>query len=212
MDIKKLKITDKIFLLVFKNQKEMASTFLRFQEYYESPEFRRKVFTLKEDKKWYSSVRGSFSYYTDWNGFNIPSYVLKPFVKGKFDPLSKKEGAVLELFSKKRGKFYVIGVHKRSKGTLSTLKHEIAHGLFYTDNGYNKEVVKLLSGFDLSKLKKELGSLGGYHDGVLDDEAHAYSLSNSKKIKTKIPGKLNSGLEKVYQKYLKKNNVCMPEF
>lgn len=85
MEIDKKKITDKINLLVFENQKELASTFVRFQEHYESPEFAGKTFSLEEFKEWYiknsekGRETGEFTYYEDWSGFNIPSYVMRPF-------------------------------------------------------------------------------------------------------------------------------------
>ena len=210
MAIEKLRITDKIFLLVFDDQLEITSTFLRFQEHYESPEFRGKIFTLDEFKKWYSSIKGSFTYYTDWNGFNIPSYVFEPFIKGKFDPLSSKEKELLDSFCEEKGKFYVIGVHKGTKNVSRLLKHEVAHGLFYTDPEYNQAVVKLLAGFDLTEVKKELASMGGYHDEVLEDESHAYALAS--KLKCGVPSGLKEQLEVIYTKYLEKNSAVLPEF
>jgi hypothetical protein len=94
MNIKHKILPYNIHLLVFDNQYDLASTFLRFQEHYESPEFAGKVFTLDEYKNWYinhsprASKDGVFTYYEDWNGFNIPSKILKPFYGGKFSPLS----------------------------------------------------------------------------------------------------------------------------
>lgn len=40
MNIEHEKITEKIHLLTFETQLDITSTFLRFQEHYESPRFR----------------------------------------------------------------------------------------------------------------------------------------------------------------------------
>ena len=99
-------IIKNIFHISFSTQHELASTFLRFQEYYESPKFRGKIFSFYEYKKWYTAnspkgkKTGKFTYYKDWGGFNIPSYVLKPFYQGKFNPLSNKEKKFLRAFKK----------------------------------------------------------------------------------------------------------------
>ena len=111
MEIKKSKITQKIFLLEFENQKDITSSLLRFQEHYESPEFKDKIFTLEEFKKWYSSIKGGFTYYTDWNGFNIPSHILTPFYEGKFNPLTKEEQMILNLFKNEKKPFYQRGIY-----------------------------------------------------------------------------------------------------
>ena len=211
MGIKKVKITDKIFLLIFENQHEIASTFLRFQEHYESPKFRGKSFSLGEFKAWYSSLRGDFTYYTDWNGFNIPSYILKPFYEGQFDPISDEEKEILNLFRDVGDDFYVIGIHKDMKNVSSFLKHEIAHGLFYTDSQYKDRVMEILSEFNLDEIKDELRSKGGYHEEVLDDEVHAYSLGSVGKLKSKVPEELHKRLLENYQKAFLENNAHIPD-
>jgi hypothetical protein len=82
------KIADGIYLLRFKTQYELTSTFLRVQEYYESPRFQGRIFTLEQFMDWYAAQYGSFSYFEDWSGFNVPSTAFQPFFDGKFDPLT----------------------------------------------------------------------------------------------------------------------------
>ena len=102
MNIDHRLLTPHIHLLSFDTQHDLTSTFLRFQEHYESPRFKGEVFTLDEFQDWYIKnspngiETGKFTYHTDWNGFNIPSHILKPFYEGKFDPLSFDEQAILE--------------------------------------------------------------------------------------------------------------------
>jgi len=209
MNIKHTKLADKIHLLTFENQKDITSTFLRFQEHYESPNFRGKIFSLNEFKQWYIKtspngvMSGKFTYYSDWNGFNIPSYVLKPFYDGKFDPLSEQENELLDIFKNEISPFYIIGVHEGMKKMDQLLNHEIAHGLFYTNDNYRIEVLQTLSQFDIEAIKDELRSKAGYHEEVMNDEVHAYSIDSVSNLKTPIPEKLSMELKKLYEKYLK---------
>ncbi len=202
MKLKKTKIKDRIYLLEFENQHDIASTFLRFEERYESPRFRGKIFTLKEFKRWYSRDKKRFTYYNDWNAFNIPSYVLEPFFEGKFNPLSNKEKQFLSLFDKNEKDYYIIGVYKNTD--KSHLNHEIAHGLFYTIPEYRKKVLQLLKKYDLKEITKELKSKDGYHDEVIDDELHAWILVLSNELITKVPKELKEKLIKLFNEYYKR--------
>jgi len=100
-----------IHLLTFENQFDITSTLLRFQEHYESPKFKGQFFTLEEFKEWYIKnspkgiETGEFTYYSDWNGFNIPSYVLRPFYENKFKNLSEAEKNILNIFKNKKNLF-----------------------------------------------------------------------------------------------------------
>lgn len=179
-------VSKDIFHVNFPVREELAMTFLRFQEHYESPEFRRKIFTLDEFKKWYienspkGKETGEFTYYSDWSGFNIPSEILKPFYEGKFNPLSEREQTFLDLFRAKEHPFYVIGTYGGSNS--GTLKHEIAHGLFYTNPKYKEEVLKVLEKISREKrveINRYLSEGGGYHQEVWDDETHAFILIGS---------------------------------
>lgn len=200
-------LADKIYLLIFETQKELTSTFLRFQEHYESPKFRGKFFSLNEFKKWYiknspNGVKtGKFTYCSDWNGFNIPSYILKPFYKNKFNPLSQAEKKILQIFKNEKNNFYIIGIHKEFEISEKVLKHEMAHGLFYVNANYKNEVVSVLSVFNTEKIKKELRLKAGYHEEVFEDEINAYSIISGKKLKTPFPKKMRKELKKIYKKY-----------
>ncbi len=212
----KYNITEDIFLLIFNTQKEITKTFLRFQEFYESPKFKGKIFSLDDFKKWYivnspqGKKTGEFTYYSDWNGFNIPSSVLKPFYSGKFNPLTLREKKILKIFSKRKDKFYIIGVHRESKNIKTFLQHEIAHGLFFTDYNYKKEVLNVISKFNTKLMEKELMKKAGYHREVLLDEVQAYSISTGQKLENVIP-QLSIVLQKIYKKYSEVNKVKIPD-
>ena len=209
-------IAKNIFLLVFDNQREITKTFLRFQEFYESPKFKGKIFSLDDFKKWYivdspqGKKTGKFTYYSDWNGFNIPSSVLKPFYSGKFNPLTLREKKILKIFSKRKDKFYIIGVHRESKNIKIFLQHEIAHGLFFVDDNYRKEVLSVISKFDTKLIEEELVEKAGYHQEVLLDEIQAYSISTGQKLENTIP-QLGIVLQKIYKKYSEINKVKIPD-
>jgi len=167
----KTKIADGIFLVRFPTQYELASTFLRFQEHYESSRFRNRVFTLEAYMDWYAAEFGAFTYFEDWSGFNIPSAAFEPFTKGQFDPLLIKEQRLLRLFRNDRPPFYVIGVVSDKD-----LKHELAHALFFTRPAYKRAVLAAMRGYDTSALENRLARMG-YHKHVLPDEVHAYLVA-----------------------------------
>lgn len=200
-----VKITNEIIRIDFPTQELLCKTFLRFQEYYESPKFRNTIFTLGEFRAYYAKEKGGFTYYQDWNGFNVPSYVLEPFRMGLFDPLTEEEKQFLELFPYREERFYIIGTHGGRNVEASTLKHEIAHGMFYADEQYQTSVLNILDESELDEIYKYLKELG-YNKAVWYDEAHAYILANStelKEEKIKFPNiskQLNKELQKALQR------------
>ncbi len=181
----KHKVASGIYLLRFRTQYQLAATFLRVQEYYESPRFHGRVFSLEQYMDWYAGRYGNFTYYQDWSGFNVPSTALQPFYDGKFDPLSEKEKRLLGLFKRLRGRFYVIGVYNDDKHSLT---HEIAHALFFIDAGYRKAVQRAMRAYDTRALQKRL-SRAGYARHVVPDETQAYLVAPS--------GKLGAGLKRL---------------
>lgn len=168
----------------FPTQHLMASTMLRFQEHYESPKYRNKVFSLDEFKAWYAaeqSKTGTFSYYKDWEGFNIPSRILRRFIKGDFAPLSSKERALLEIVSGRKSRFYLIATAGKD-GDPVTLRHEVAHGLWYTRPDYRRRAQALLKTVELAPVFAMLKKLG-YHKSVWLDEAHAWLADPPKYVR-----------------------------
>lgn len=172
----KSKLADGIYLVRFKTQYEMASTFLRVQEHYESPRFANRVFSLEQFMDWYASRnrRRRFTYFEDWSGFNVPSTAFQPFYQGKFGPLLEKEKRLLARFRRLRGRFYVIGV--AADGEKSTLVHELAHALFFTDEVYRQAVRAAIRAYDTSALRRKIAR-EGYARHVIEDEVQAYLVA-----------------------------------
>lgn len=166
-----------IYHIVFDSQYLMASTFLRFQEYYESPKFRGKIFTLETYMDWYVKTNGNgeFTYFNDWGGFNIPSEALIPFYQGKFDPLSRKEKILLRMFKKVQGEFYIIGTGRGERDGYK--EHELVHALLNTDKAYSAKVSDCLDEFNTYYLRKKLEKMK-YRKELVYDEINAYAITN----------------------------------
>ena len=176
-------IVKDLYHLTYQNNLELASTFLRFQEHYESPEFNRKIFSLEEYKQWYTKVNGKFSYYEDWTGFNIPGHILKPFYEGKFDPISMQEYSFLEIFKNNRENFYIIGTSLEHGDEY--IEHETVHGLFYLRPDYRKKVLEVLSRSETTCVRDFLKNANsGYSEAVFDDETNAYLVANLDVLKS----------------------------
>ncbi|MEK6760497.1 MAG: ABC transporter ATP-binding protein [Nanoarchaeota archaeon] len=203
MKVTKHVLTENIILVRFANEADIARTFLRFQEHYESPRFAGKIFTYDEYKKWYKKEFGKFDYYEEWyDGFNIPSSILKKFYAGEFNPITKKEKVILDLLKEHTHDYYIIAVHH--KEDKSIFHHELAHALFYTEENYKKTVLKIMQKYDLSHLEKILHEVDGYGKHVIRDEIQAYSVACYGDIKAEFPEKMRKDIRKVFDEYLKK--------
>lgn len=181
------------------SNRELARSFLRFQEYYESPndQFRGKIFTIGQYRSWYEEQYGYFSYETDWSGFNIHSYVLDPFKKGLFDPLLPEEKNLVSLFvNPPSEKFYIIGANSKD-----VLNHELNHALYAYSKDYSNEVNKLFDA-NLEHIKYALENLldRGYCKYLLYDELQSYILDEDDTILPLI--KNNTIISNMKQLYL----------
>lgn len=178
----------------------MANSLVRFQEHYESPEWRGKIFTLGQFYEWYSEFKGGYTYADDWSGFNFPDYVLKPFINGLFDPLTKVEKKIVKLFRYRTDKFYVIG--SANDSDKEVFPHELAHAIYYTNDKYREKVNSHLQQYNLHSLKNWLKSKG-YCEEVLDDECNAYLACDTNLLDeegVEYPEQLQSVLEKLFNK------------
>ena len=128
--------------------------------------------------------KGKITYFSDWYGFNIPGNIVNDWaVKGEFTPLEDKMFEQLEEADIDYSSYYLIGSLKSDKNTI---KHEIAHALYYTNKNYRSEMQKLnkeLEEFysDHYLLMKECLLRMGYCKEVIDDEIQAYLSSEKKK-------------------------------
>lgn len=181
-------ILPSIFLVHAASRVTLASTFLRLQEYYESPakQFRHSFFTLEEYQEWYRETKqdgdcGGFDYYLKWPGFNVPSWVVDAFRHGAGGPLRAQEEALLSCLPPLEGaRYYVIGSCEKD---LPTLHHEMAHGLYATNTAYNAEVRTCMAKLAVpcvETMRAKLLDLGYVDDAdIIADEMHAYMVDGS---------------------------------
>jgi hypothetical protein len=127
----------------------------------------------------------TFTYPDDWAGYNIPSNVLQQahhiFCKDTEydlimndiywycakDSMEKNDGRQVD--------WYLIGASSKD---LETMDHEIAHGIYFTNNEYKKSVTKLIKKIKSThydKLKKKLIKMGYVDDKkIINDEINAF--------------------------------------
>lgn len=192
-------VKPRIFLFEFTDQYNMNMHFLRYQEFYESPnpKFRRKSFSIFDFMEWQAKTegKGNFTYPTAWSGFNIPGNIINKLhqmkndgMKGIIDHNKYDDNMMFasnkcaEFFSKNYSdyyNFYIIGV---LKGQTKTLNHEICHGLFYLNSEYKKEATKLVKSLSI-KIRtnfENMLSKNGYTKQVFIDEINAYLSTDTK--------------------------------
>ena len=177
---------------------------MRFQEHYESPEFKGKTFSVEEFVHWYAAKYGAFTYARDWYGFNIPASVLEPFRQGQFNPLTSKEHNLLKLCEKADANSHIIGVTPNAEYFKETIKHEFVHGAFHVNNSYRNEVKACLLDNSVKEVVVGLKRMG-YHQDVFADEANAYILVEPETIQEYISicntKRLRDNLIKIFYKH-----------
>jgi hypothetical protein len=197
-------VRPRIFFLQFKRNYDLCMQFLRYQEFYESPnaKFRGHSFDLLSFMEWYSFSRkqGYFSYPIDWAGFNIPGETIKKVWDAGIPDKSIYDFEMLLLYQKflaqyPDNKFYIIGA---CKGATKTMKHELAHGLFYTQPEYKTEMSKLVKNLTkpfYTKMCKSLKKIG-YTPKVYVDECQAY-------LSTGVPEYFKLNIKKQREPFVK---------
>lgn len=180
------------------SQESLCKTFIRFQEHYESPKFKGQIFTIGQIKQWYSETFGANTYYKDWEGFNFPGWVFKPFKDGLFDPLTLEEIELINLFRYRTDNFYVIGSNSNA-----VTRHELAHALFSFDKNYANTINSLYKTHrkKFTKVRSYLIDKG-YHPDVIVDEIQAYVTDNDDEfIMSNLDKKLILSINKIHDKY-----------
>lgn len=200
-----------IFAVEVKDDYHLAMLFLRVQEFYESPNprFRGNHFSIWEFIEWYSKEKGgSFTYASDWAGFNIPYDVLRECylnviaIETPYDAIMQEIFATIT-YRKGEGPAYIIGVPDT---TGHTFIHEVCHGMYYVNEDYKQAADsvtnELLSVSPQSYYAFKKNLLGmGYTDSVVDDEIQAYLSTNWEN------GNFGSGVEKSIKRKFHKQYI-----
>jgi len=176
-----------VFHVSVKDSYDLAMLFMRAQEFYESPlkQICGKHFTIFEFMKLYSKNygEGSFSYTSDWAGFNFAGNIIKKLYVDKEVPDYNEYDETLltihdeiETFLNKDEPFfdyYLIGTLPKD---TSTINHELCHAFFHLNETYRKETLSIvykLPDTIIKKITKHLTTLG-YNPKVFSDEIQAY--------------------------------------
>ena len=180
MEIEKL--TDGIYHLRGKDQYEITSTFMRMQEFYESPlkGIRNRYFTLDHYMDLYAAEYGNFTYCSDWVGFNVPGNVVRRFFNTFVDDLFEREEQLYQMIEELvegKHKFYLIGTYKDG----AVVDHELAHAFYYLDTKYKKAMNAINDSLP-AKVKNGMFKVitdQGYCKQVLPDELQAYCSTST---------------------------------
>jgi hypothetical protein len=199
------KIAPKTYLMVYKSYFEMGMSFLRLQEYYESAskKYKGKHFDIFEFMRHYTKKNKLtyFSYTDDFAGYNLPSSVVDAHRNVKDRNLFEKD-LFMHLNKIKDKNFYLIG---SLEGKTRTLKHEVAHSLYYHKKDYRDEMLAIIKKIKPNKIKKLYKALTkmGYDKSVFDDELQAYFSTGLILELEKVKGIKESveKCKKVFKKY-----------
>lgn len=214
MNYEIIKASENIFWLKGNNQYDMNMLFCRYQEYYESPneKFRGNSFTLLDFMEWYAKGHEDvFSYTIDWGGFNFPSRVIDEVIKlGIPDPnkYDAEMAAIHKKISDKAWEDYSDHYYLIGSCTAEIDPHELAHGLFYVDKGYRKEMINLIDSMPKEIKQAAVNYLYkiGYCEDVLNDEIQAYLATGTPKDLLKSFKKhrgIITSFEEVFKNYEK---------
>jgi hypothetical protein len=176
-----------IFIVTIQDEYDLAMTFCRLQEFYESPfkQIRKNTFSMDEFQRMYAKKFGDgvFSYPMDWAGFNVPGDIVDEFMSVTFPDWGNNYDCIMnniywtiteeyETYNETRP-YYLIGAGPKDKHTIN---HEICHALYYLDKNYKFRVNYVLAELNASLLEhfKSFLLVKGYSKNVLMDEINAY--------------------------------------
>jgi hypothetical protein len=178
-----------VYLCTIKDMYNLAMTFCRVQEFYESPfnQIRNKKFSLVDFMELYSKKHGCFTYAEDWGGFNVPGKVVAKLYEMGIDDYNKYDQIIEEIHntinkeSKEKNNYYLIAADNNSK----TVEHELCHAFYTLNEGYRKDINKVLKKLKNSVYKKASKALFdlGYGESTLLDEFQAYFITDFASIR-----------------------------
>ena len=209
-------IYPRVFLVTMDNSYDLAMTFCRAQEFYESPykEIRGKNFNMVEFQRLYTMRRGEscFAYPEDWCGFNVPSNAIwNLYYSSKIEDLNQYDTTFHKIIdkitcnaNKNEYRYYLIGA---GTGDERTKNHEIAHAFYYLHPAYKREMNKLIKEINKRSYNKITNFLlnAGYTKKVIDDEIQAYLATGDSYLQDdgiKIPKSITNKFKKVFEEYI----------
>lgn len=212
-------IAKDIYLCSVKDRYDLAMTFCRVQEFYESPfkEIRGKKFSMMYFIELYSKRRGdgAFTYPNDWMGFNVPGTVVQEMFDLGIDDVTEYDRVIKNIHDQAgTSHYYLIGSNGKDKETIN---HELCHAFYFLYNDYKHAVNKIIKKISPGAYRKICNFLIklGYTRQVLPDEVQAYLSTNSvmfDEIKFTRKENLNvleakTELKMHFKNYKKKNKI-----
>lgn len=192
MKIKSREILPNVLVLIFDTRYELTMSFVRLQEFYESPKFQGKVFSLEEYMDYWAKEfgKGVFDYTTRWRGFNVPGKVVLDWMdKFNYDDKSSIRAREIALIEKILSRYskkdlensYIIATHYDCPNKKEVIDHEVAHAMYTLNPEYKAECQKLFSKINSTKegrlvyerMEDKLIKMG-YASNLLEDEIQAY--------------------------------------
>jgi hypothetical protein len=184
-----------VYSLTYDKRYNLCMAFVRIQEFYESPFFAGKRFSLEEFKEYWSQEfgNGEFDYPERWCGFNIPGKTLADWYNLHLDSFREEEKIIIDKVWSRFYKdgidllnSYLIGVSRESTNKRDIINHEMAHALYAKNSDYKKECDKILKNikkdaygkYSVERMEKTLLDMG-YGKNVLCDEIQAYWSTGS---------------------------------
>jgi hypothetical protein len=171
----------RVIHLNYPSQYALCSSFIRIQEFYESPfeGIKGCEFTLDSYMDKYAAANGNFTYFSDWAGFNIPGNVFLDFME-KFGELRDKEEGIVHVirrfYLRDDPQFYLIGTYGAYEENNRVIRHELAHAWYYLSEEYRQSQDSLIDNLGIGVICKATSKLlgMGYDAAVVWDEIQAY--------------------------------------
>lgn len=154
----------------------LAETFMRIEEFVESPTWKGQVFTRKEFNAWHKECFPGQTYADRWGGFNVPSSAIRTFRRRFRDQNEQERALILALDHagalRDKRSYIIATVSTRSH----TFRHELAHGLFALSVEYRAAARHIVRKHGARRLRRHLVHMG-YGAHTIEDEIQAYALS-----------------------------------
>lgn len=208
-------VTDKVYLFLFDESFDLCMHFLRYQEFYESPKFNNRAFSIIEFMEWYAKTYGDgvFTYTKDWAGFNIPSNIIWKVHSNGIVDFNKYDSAMIVAYNQisaithlhggsRNDSFYILGA---CKDDVKVVGHELAHALYFSNNNYHTDMqacIAKLPNVVALEIAKYFTKIG-YSHSVFEDELQAYMATGSPEELKSIK-KYCAPFEKIFKSYTSK--------
>jgi len=169
------------WLARYRKPHPLVATFMRVQEFWESPlRIRGRCFSLEEFIEAYAKKNGEFTYMTDYAGFNLPGEAIRRFNAAFSGQMTARERELMRALAEQvpqflgGGRFYLIGIYQDDD-----LDHELSHALYYHHRRYQREMNRATRNRrDVKKLRGALRAKG-YNNYQFWNEAQAYLATST---------------------------------